>query len=544
MSQSRTYLRRQRVYQFMLVSMLILPFALMAYKLLGLGYPMANLIPAVSYHVDVSMQVTGHGDAIRNATYLPVINSRQAVSNEVNSSPEFSFQIDNQQNNRIGTWQADSIEGVRNILYSYDVQARAVRYNIPESLKRSANIPPELSTYLSEEEGVQVNDPLIQLEIEKLFPEGTDLPIFEILVRTHRHLQDNFPNRNFSGFTDALTALKLGEASCNGKGRLFVAMMRKLNIPARLVGGLIMEAGSKRVSHQWVEVYVNGHWVPFDTINDHFAFLPAHYLTLYYGDKVLFKHTANVNYQYFFKMTKRLVPRIEAQQELAGSMLNMFNIYDIFDRVGISQNLLKIILMIPLGALIVVIFRNVIGLETFGTFLPALLAAAARETGLFWGMVGFVLILLIAAGVRRVLDWMQLLHSPKMAIMLTTVVITMLIITILGVNAGLFELAHMTLFPIAILAITSERFAIIQEEQGFKKAMQTTFTTIIVIAAAYWVMDSLFLQSMILAFPELLLFVIALNLWLGKWVGLRVSEFFRFRRLIFTEGKVDEKPSA
>ena len=36
-----------------------------------------------------------------------------------------------------------------------------------------------------------------------------------------------------------------------------------------------------------------------------------------------------------------------------------------------------------------------------------------------------------------------------------------------------------------------------------------------------------------MALPEMLLVVIALNLWLGKWVGLRLMEFIRFRKLIF-----------
>ena len=49
-------------------------------------------------------------------------------------------------------------------------------------------------------------------------------------------------------------------------------------------------------------------------------------------------------------------------------------------------------------------------------------------------------------------------------------------------------------------------------------------------------MDSLFLQSMFLAFPELLLVVIALNMWLGKWIGIRLMEFIRFRKLIFRQG--------
>jgi hypothetical protein len=83
------------------------------------------------------------------------------------------------------------------------------------------------------------------------------------------------------------------------------------------------------------------------------------------------------------------------------------------------------------------------------------------------------------------------------------------------------------------LAITAERFALIEVEQGLRKAGFITFNTLVVISAAYFVMDSLFLQSMILAFPELLLVVIALNLWLGKWIGMRVSEIYRFRKLIF-----------
>ncbi len=294
-----------------------------------------------------------------------------------------------------------------------------------------------------------------------------------------------------------------------------------------------MQQGSKKTSHQWAEVYVNGHWVPFDTINNYFAQIPSNYLRLYYGDKVLFKHSANINFQYLFHITKKLVPKKELKETMYSSPLNAFNMYKVFESIGVSQNLLKIILLIPLGALVVVIFRNVIGIETFGTFLPALIATAARETGIFWGLVGFMVIILFTALIRKFLDWLQLLHSPKMAIMLTIVVVAMLIMTLFAVKSSMFELAHISLFPIAILAITAERFAIIQEEQGFLKALRISFSTAIVIVAAYAVMSSLFMESLIIAFPELLIFLIVLNLWLGKWVGMRVSEFIRFRKLIF-----------
>lgn len=525
-------MKRRRILFLILFALLIVgPLGLIAYKLLVLDYRMADLIPATSYHVDIVMTVDGHGDDIDISTYLPKSDSRQHISEEQQVSGDFTLDIRSNVLNRIASWHARSVQGRQNVRYSFVAETQHVRYQIPPDLRIPKEYPPSLTPYLRAEEGVQVNDPLIAEAVDKVLLQR-NVPILEAVTRIHRYLQDQFKNRNFSGYTDAITAYKLGEASCNGKGRLFVAMARKINLPARLVGGLVMQAGSKRISHQWVEVYVNGYWVPFDTINDHFAELPANFLTLYYGDETLFHHTANVNFQYFFQVAKKLVPKNSLREHIGSSPLNIADLYLVFERIGIPQNLLKIILMIPLGALVTVIFRNVIGIETFGTFLPALIAAAARDTGLLWGAVGFIMVIVLTALTRRLLDWMQLLHSPKMAILLTVVVVIMLGTTVLSVNIGLLDLAHLSLFPIAILAITAERFTIFEAEQGLYKALRVTAATLVVIAAAYAVMDSQFLQSMILAFPELLLVLIALNMWLGKWIGMRVTEFFRFRRLI------------
>ncbi len=528
-------MERRRIIFLTLFALLIAgPLALISYKMLVLDYRMADLIPATSYHVDIVMTVDGHGDDINMGTYLPKSDSRQHVSEEQQVSGVFNLDIRSNALNRVVSWQANNVQGRQSVRYSFVAQGQHVRYEIPSEMRIPESYPASLSQYLRSEEGVPLENPLIDEAVSKVLPDR-NVPVLEALTKIHRYLQDELGNRNFSGYTDAITAYKLGEASCNGKGRLFVAMARKIGLPARLVGGLIMQSGSKRVSHQWVEVYVNGYWVPFDTINDYFAELPAHFLSLYYGDEVLFRHSSNVNFQYFFQVAKRLVPKESLHKHIGDSPLNIANLYQIFERIGIPQNLLKIILMIPLGALVTVIFRNVIGLETFGTFLPALIAAAARDTGLLWGAIGFIVIIVLTSLIRRMLDWMQLLHSPKMAILLTVVVVMLLGTTVLSVNLGLLELAHMSLFPIAILAITAERFAIFEAEQGLLKAAKVTAATLVVIAAAYAVMDSQFLQSMILAFPELLLVLIALNMWLGKWIGMRVSEFFRFRKLIRSE---------
>lgn len=535
MSGTMTMGRRAATYWGLIALLVVLPLGLMGFKLYVLDYPLKGLIPMQSHQVELVMQVDGHGDAIRMQTFLPRSDARQTVLQEQHAPGPFVQNQVTEGLNRIASWEAEGVQGRQEVRYTVLVQAKPVRYQLPAGVPIPRHYPDQLAPYLQAEEGIQVDDPLIAARLEQILPPAAERTLAESLTAIHRHLQDKLANRNFSGYTDALTALKLGEASCNGKGRLFVALARRLNIPARLVGGFIMEGGSKRTSHQWVEAYVNGHWVPFDTINDHLAELPGNYLTLYYGDEVLFKHSSNVNFQYRFTTTSKLVPRYEAQQVLGNSIFNLINFYAMFERVGISQDLLKVLLMIPLGAFVTVVFRNVVGIETFGTFLPALIAAAARESGLLWGLIGFLLIIAVTAVIRKGLDWLQLLHSPKMAVILAVVVVVMMVMTVGGVYFGLFHLAQMTLFPIAILAITAERFAIITEEQGIAKAMQLMATTAVVIAACYAVMSSLFMQSLFLAFPELLLVMMALNMWLGRWVGMRLMEYYRFRHLLRRE---------
>lgn len=523
-------MNKTSIYRALIFLLTFLSLGMVSYKLFILHYPLAALIPVEGYEVELTMQFNGHGEDIKISTYLPLQTQRQSISDETFVNGNFNFQTELLEHNRKALWQARSVEGAGFIRYEAFIKAKHIRYTMDTNLSIPIQYPNYLQKYLTAQEGIQVDDPLIAHKLSTLFSKKPTL--YQALYVIYKELQDNFENRNFSGYTDALTALKLQEASCNGKSRLMVALLRKLNIPARLVGGLIMQSGTKKTSHQWVEAYVEGHWVPIDAINRHFLEIPSNYLTLYYGDRVLFSHTANINFDYRFSIKKVLVSNSALTESKKESFFTAFNFYEMFKQIGISENLLKIILMIPIGALVIVIFRNVIGIETFGTFLPALIATAARETGLFWGLIGFTSIILITALIRKFLDYLGLLHSPKMAIMLTIVVIFLLLFTLFGVNYELFDLAHMSLFPIAILAITAERFAIISEEEGLGRALGLSATTLLVIIAAYSVMTALFMQSLFMAFPELLLIVIVLNLWIGKWVGIRLSEFIRFRKLI------------
>ena len=151
-------------------------------------------------------------------------------------------------------------------------------------------------------------------------------------------------------------------------------------------------------------------------------------------------------------------------------------------------------------------------------------------------MVGFVGLIVAISRTRRLLSRLELLHSPQLAVMLTAVITSMLCISWAGAEFNLRDLARISLFPVAIMAITAERFALMEIEEGGWLAWTTLARTLVVIGFCFVTMHSLSLQIIMLGFPELLLVIIAIDIWLGRWMGLRLSEWIRFRRLIHGEG--------
>ena len=401
---------------------------LAAWKVLVLGYSFDTLIPRTSYAVDVAMSFTGYGDDVTVRTFLPASDDTQLVTNEAIDAPGLSFAREQAGRSVTGSWSARRFSGPGEITVSFDAQVRPVRYTIDPGLRIPDSYPESLAGDLAATDVIQLADPLIrELSGRTLDPERR---VERTLASIYSYVS-GMGNRPFKGTTDAVTAARLGEASCNGKSRLFAALARSAGIPARLVGGVILEPGTKRTSHQWVEAYVAGHWVAFDALNRHWASLPDTYLALYRGDEALFVHTPNIGFDYRFAITRRIVTNEQLARFLTGHAFNLYRVLNSFRRVNISLPVLQFLLMIPFGVLVVVVARNVIGVNTFGTFLPALMAVAVRETGLLAGTVGFLVILGMAALARVPLRRLGVLHTPKLAILMVVAILTMLGLTVL-----------------------------------------------------------------------------------------------------------------
>ncbi|HSM93889.1 MAG TPA: 7TM domain-containing protein [Anaeromyxobacteraceae bacterium] len=510
-----------------LLALVAAALGLMGWKVRRLGYSFADVLPVTQYEVTYAFDFDGHGGDVRVRSFLPSSDARQAVSDERDQASGMHLTQAMDGPNRVATWTGSEVPDGARIRHTFKVLPHRIAFTIPADLQVPDAYPPSVVPFLRPEKEIQVDSPEIAAMLARLGADrGTVLERLQrIYDATHA-----LPVRPFKGTTDALTALRLGEASCNGKSRLFVALARAGGLPARLVGGLIMDRGAKRTSHQWVEAWVAGHWVPFCPTNGHFAELPERYLSLYYGDETLLRHSNDLNFAYQYETRTALVPSPKAK-----ASFTMFDVWGLFDRLKLPFTLLRTILMLPIGALVVVLFRNVVGMPTFGTFLPALLAAAAGSTGALYGVGAIGVVVGTVALARWGLQRLELLHSPTLAILLAAVVFSLIAITMLAERTGIQPLTQVTLFPIAVLAICAERFYLSLTEHGAKAAGQELAGTLLVMLACYAVMNSLALQVLVIGFPEVIFLVIAADIYLGRWVGMRLSEYRRFRALLLEE---------
>ena len=196
-----------------------------------------------------------------------------------------------------------------------------------------------------------------------------------------------------------------------------------------------------------------------------------------------------------------------------------------------AQETYKVLLTVPIGAFIILLLRNFIGLKTFGTFMPVLIALAFRETHVIWGITLFVVIVFFGLLARFYLDQLRLLLVPRLAAILTVVIILLIFISILSQNLGLERGLSVALFPMVILTMTIERMCITWDERGAADAIRSGVGSLVAAVIAYTVMSNLAVEYLFFAFPELLLVLLALILWFGQYRGYRFTELVRFKVL-------------
>jgi len=214
-------------------------------------------------------------------------------------------------------------------------------------------------------------------------------------------------------------------------------------------------------------------------------------------------------------------------------MENISPLIKLFINQGVPLETVILILMFPVIATLIVFLRQVLGIKAFGIYTPLIITFAFLAThDLRYGIAIFISVILVGMLTRFLLRPLRLLYLPRVAIMLSVVAAAMLILLTFGGSLRRTGLAAVSIFPILIMITLVEKFVAIQIEKGDKTAIILAIETLIISIVGYFIASWHFLIQALIYWPWIILFTFPINIILGKWTGLRISEYFRFKEIM------------
>ena len=208
-------------------------------------------------------------------------------------------------------------------------------------------------------------------------------------------------------------------------------------------------------------------------------------------------------------------------------------IVNFFLQEGVPFDTVVLIFMLPIIATFIAFLRQVVGIKAFGIYTPLIITFAFLATnGLRYGIVIFIAVIVIGMLMRFVLKPFRLLYLPRVAIMLSVVAVAILCMLVFGGNLRRTGLASVSIFPILIMITLVEKFVSVQIEKGNKTAVLLAFETMVISIIGYYLASWPALIRLLIAHPWVIILTLPINIFLGKWTGLRITEYFRFRGVI------------
>jgi hypothetical protein len=275
-------------------------------------------------------------------------------------------------------------------------------------------------------------------------------------------------------------------------------------------------------------VHLGGRWVAVDPLGQFKDQVPPDLLPVLLGAGDFVQTSEPSVAVARFALSQRPLPAM-----LLGDYQRRWTDVVDLDRLPLEiQDVLVLLLLLPFGALITAVFRNLVGLETFGTFSPVLIALSFKFADWTTGLLALALVLVFGLGFRRVLERLKLLMVPRLGILLTLVVMVLIFSVSVGDHLGWTPGPDAVFLPVVILAGMIERLFITFEEDGARHCLRMGLGTALVAACCWLVFDSEAASLWILTHPELHLVTVGALILTGRYVGYRLTELWRFRDLV------------
>lgn len=486
------------------------------YKVWVLDFPLEEDASSQNWSLELKATFRADGGPVKAHVMAPQAGGYFSVYQENFISPGFGLTQggDDVSNNRQFVWSIREAEGEQSLYY------RAIVYQFTRSTGLATDPPSHAKN--RREFASTAEEAAIHALLREATERSADNETFIATLKSF--LNDDILSGN--------AAMLIGRAApLKDRVDLAVRVLNEAGIDARTVHGVALHKTARvtPIIH-WFEIWNGREWTPhrllFEVTAPTESFLPW-----WRGDHPMIDVEGGGGVRIGVAVSQRAESAITSAMlrgDVTTSPVTKFSLYNLPIE---SQLVYRVLLLIPIGALVIALVRQMIGIRTFGTFMPVLIALSFRETELFWGIVLFTVVVSMGLLVRFYFEHLKLLLVPRLASMLVVVVLLMACVSLLSESMTLDVGLSVALFPMVIMTMTIERMSVLWEEHGAKEAIIQGLGSLGVAALTFTVMSLPHVEHMVFTFPELLLVLLATLLVIGRYTGPRLTELYRFRHL-------------
>lgn len=469
--------------------------------------------------IEARIDFTAHGDEVLLSFDLPDNPPGFRLITEQAASPGYGFSVIEHDGDRRGEWSKRTASGPQTLYYKIQLMAE------PDAPPRMAPRPRRIEEVYWEEPQATAAAHLLGLALST---SSTPQSLARELVKL---LNNPSPDQN--------AALLLSAEPSTAP--VLEKLLNQAGVPARISMGLYLEDARRRQTlTSVVEIHVEDRWLVFDP-NTGEQGVPENLLLWHQGSQSLLDVLGGSRSRVSFAMLKQTLPALElAQTQFTGSPFAVLGVHSLPIE---EQSMFKLLFLLPLGALVVVFMRVVVGLKTSGTFMPILISLAFLQTTLAPGLISFVSIVSLGLVMRSYLSFLNLLLVARIATLVVLVVFLISALSLVGYQLGFNTGMTITFFPMIIIAWTIERMSILWEEEGPREVLSQGGGSLMVAVIAYSFMQMTTVGHLTFNFPELNLVILALIMVMGQYTGYKLTELRRFRAML-TQAAAGQEPKA
>lgn len=496
-----------------LIAVLVtLGLAITAYQIFVLGIPMTEDETDDLWNIDAKVEfVASTKDPVKIQMFVPPLTRDFVSLNESFISNNYGVNVNRVDGNRKVTWSARRASGNQTLYYRLVLT------------KRYSSEKPKVK-------GPTFRDSMAIEGPEKIAAEALLAPIRQHSADVETFVSETIKRVNNLS-DDNVKLLLAGDPSTPHKAAIVDLLLSIAHVPLEKVHTIRLVADQPQAPELWLRSFNGSQWLYFNPDTGEQG-LPSDRLLWWTGDENLISVEGGKKALVTFTLNNSEMNAIRLAKLTDENTDADFLEYSLYSLPLQTQQTFMIMVMIPIGVLVILILRNLIGLQTLGTFTPVLIALAFRETQLGFGIALFTVITALGLTLRSYLEHLKLQMLPRLSVVLTFVVVLIAAISLFSHKLGLERGLSVALFPMVILTMTIERLSITWEERGASHAMKVAIGTLFAASLAHLLMTVPDLVYFVFTFPAILLIMVGFMLAMGRYRGYRLTELLRFRAFL------------